>query len=56
MTSSPKEWNVEARTPDELIPAAANRAEIRSWNSVAAALLNASKRMRSGATSPRLTA
>ena len=27
MTSRPKEWNVEARTPVESIPAAANRAD-----------------------------
>ena len=37
---------MEARTPDESIPAAANRAETRSCSSVAAALLNASSRMR----------
>ena len=56
MTSSPKERNVEARSPDESIPAAANRAATRSCSSAAAALLNASSRMRPGATNPRLTA
>ena len=56
MTSSPKEWNLEARSADESIPAAANRTATRSCSSIAAALLNASSRMRPGATNPRLTA
>ena len=56
MTLRPKEWNVDAQIPVESIPAFAKRAVTRSCNSVAAALLKASSRIRSGATNPRLTA
>lgn len=45
MTSRPNEWNVEARMPSDLIPAAANRAPIRSCNSAATFRLKASRRI-----------